>query len=194
MMKTTARILGLALLLGAAPALADWALDPDRSHLAFLSIKAEHVGEVHTFREMSGTVDGEGQVRVSLLLDSVDTLIPIRDERMRKFLFETANYREAVLTGKVDPTLLEEMAVGTIEPVVMEGTLSLHGTDQILTLETQAAKLDDGTVMVASTRPVLLDAGEFGLEGGVEKLREIAGLPSISHAVPVTFVLTLLRE
>jgi hypothetical protein len=35
-----------------------------------------------------------------------------------------------------------------------------------------------------------VDAAKFGLSDGVEKLREIAGLDSISHAVPVSFVMT----
>jgi hypothetical protein len=33
---------------------------------------------------------------------------------------------------------------------------------------------------------VILNAADFGLAGGVEALREIAGLNSISIAVPVT--------
>jgi hypothetical protein len=44
--------------------------------------------------------------------------------------------------------------------------------------------------MVAATKPLIVDATKFGLSDGIEKLREIAGLSSISHAVPVTFVMT----
>jgi len=45
-------------------------------------------------------------------------------------------------------------------------------------------------VMVASTKPLIVDAAKFGMTEGVEKLREIAGLQSISNAVPVSFVMT----
>jgi len=45
--------------------------------------------------------------------------------------------------------------------------------------------------VVSSLAPVIVQANEFGLVAGVEKLKELAGLPSISLAVPVSFVLTL---
>jgi len=44
--------------------------------------------------------------------------------------------------------------------------------------------------LVVSERPVVISATQFGLAEGVESLRKIAGLPSISVAVPVSFVLS----
>ena len=46
-------------------------------------------------------------------------------------------------------------------------------------------------LLVTSSQPVVVDAGALGLDEGVERLREIAGLPSITPAVPVSFRLTL---
>ncbi|MBK5962590.1 polyisoprenoid-binding protein [Thiocystis minor] len=189
-MRNSMLTLILSGILTATPALADWTLDPARSHLTFVSIKANDVAEVNTFGKMAGTLDAEGQATVTLLLDSVETLIPIRDERMREFLFETTNYREAVLTARIDPKLIAEMAVGDITQINAEGSLSLHGQVQPMTLLMQAAKLNASTVMVASIKPPIIDAAKFGMSDGVEKLREIAGLASISKAVPVTFVIT----
>jgi polyisoprenoid-binding protein YceI len=174
----------------AAPVAADWGLDQERSHLSFISIKAGDVAEVHTFKEMNGTIDADGNVKVTLMLDSVDTLVPVRDERMREFLFETTDYKEAVLTAKVDPALVTDMKAGEIKTINAEGNLSLHGADQPMTMLLQAAKVADNTVMVASAKPLVIDAAKFGMTDGVEKLREIAGLSSISKAVPVSFAIT----
>ena len=181
-------------MLVATPALADWSLDPARSHLAFVSIKANDVAEINTFGDIQGTIDGEGQVKIALMLDSVETLIPIRNERMREILFETTNYKEAVLTAKVDPAVIAKLAVGDIAQINAEGTLSLHGQTQPMTLSLQAARVAAGTVMVASIKPLIVDAAKFGLTEGVEKLREIAGLASISKAVPVNFVITFVES
>jgi len=168
----------------------EWTLDPERSHLAFISIKADNIGEVHQFTELSGRIDDQGQAVIDTKLDSVETLIPIRNERMREILFKTAQFSNATLSAKIDPATIDAMQPGDQIDVVAESSLSLHGETQPLVLKMQAAKLDADRIMVASTAPVVLDAAKFGMDEGVEKLREIAGLERISHAVPVTFVLT----
>ena len=176
--------------LAAAPALADWSLDPERSAVTYVTIKAKDTAENNSFTQMAGSIDGAGQVKVALMLDSVETLVPIRNERMRELFFETSNYKEAVLTAKIDPKLIGELAVGQVARVSAEGRLELHGQTQPMTLSVMAAKLDASTLMVATTKPLIVDASKFGLSDRVEKLREIAGLASISEAVPVTFVVT----
>ncbi len=50
-------------------------------------------------------------------------------------------------------------------------------------------RLDLDRLMVVSEQPVVVNARDFGLVPGVEALRKIVGLSSISLAVPVTFVL-----
>jgi polyisoprenoid-binding protein YceI len=180
----------LALACATTSAVADWTLDPTRSHLTYVTIKAKDVGEVNVFQEMSGRIGGDGRVEVTMALDSVETLVPIRNERMREILFQTANYKDATLTAKIDPAMIDAMAPAEIKTISAEGMLALHGSQQQVTVQVQAAKLTDETIMVASVKPLIVDAEKFGLSEGVEKLRELAGLDSISHAVPVTFVLT----
>ncbi|NKN32008.1 YceI family protein [Marichromatium bheemlicum] len=193
-MRDSIRALTCAGLLVATPVLADWTLDPERSRLSFVSIKSGDVGEVNTFEEVHGVVGDQGDVTVTLMLDSVETLIPIRNERMRELLFETTDYREAVLEAKVDPELLAGLEVGAMMPLTAEGRLSLHGERQPMTISMQVARLDETTLMVASTKPLIVDAEKFGLSDGVEQLREIAGLERIARAVPVTFVVTFVAQ
>ena len=42
-------------------------------------------------------------------------------------------------------------------------------------------------VVASTSKPIIVTAASHGLVDGVEALREIAGLPSISRSVPVTF-------
>jgi hypothetical protein len=58
-----------------------------------------------------------------------------------------------------------------------------------VTAQVTVARLGTERLLVASERPLLLDAADVGLTAGVEKLRAIAGLASINPAVPVSFVL-----
>lgn len=177
----------------ATSAAADWTLDPARSHLNFVSIKANEVAEVNTFDEIWGGVDDAGQAAITIKLDTVKTLIPIRDERMRQFLFETTNYSEAALTTRIDPKLIADLGVGEIAHIDAEANLSLHGQMQPMTLSMLVARLDAKTLMVVSSKPLIVDATKFGLSDGIEKLRDLAGLSSISRSVPVDFAITLIE-
>jgi polyisoprenoid-binding protein YceI len=189
-MKRIPLLLILALSMAAAPAWAEWALDNKQSQLSFISVKKGDIAEVHRFDQLEGAVDDKGNVKLIIQLASVDTAIPIRDERMREMLFNTNAFPTAVLTAKVDAAKVSKLKVGQMMVDALEGQLNLHGQVSPVTAELVIARLGPETLLVSSRRPLVLQAGDFKLVEGVEKLREIAGLPSISNAVPVSFVLT----
>jgi hypothetical protein len=68
--------------------------------------------------------------------------------------------------------------------------LQLHDQEIALTAEMIVARLGDQRLMVSSRKPIIVNAASVDLVNGIEALREIASLPSISKAVPVSFVLT----
>ena len=104
-------------------------------------------------------------------------------------LFETDSYPSATIVARIDPATIEAIEAGDREALVAEAQLQIHGTTVSLTLDTSVTRLDDSRLVVSSRAPVIVNAGQTGLAGGVEKLRDVAGLPSISPAVPVTFEL-----
>jgi hypothetical protein len=177
------------LILQALPAQADWRLDNSGSQLSFVSTKATDVAEVHTFRELSGSVGTDGHARVVIQLASVDTLIPIRDERMRELLFQTELFPTATVDARLDIARLQRMAVSTSEVLTTEILLNMGETQLPMTAELLVTRIAPERVLVATLKPIVVNAGAVALADGVEALREIAGLPSISKAVPVTFVL-----
>jgi len=184
---------GLSLAL-AVPALADWTLDNDASSLAFVSTKAGTIAEVHEFGQLSGSIDSDGRASLRIALDSVDTGIEIRDQRMRELLFETTEFPQAAVTLTVPAGTLSAVPVGGQTSLSVEVELGLHGTTKSMTAEIVVARLGEDRLLVASARPVLVAATEVGLADGVEKMREVAGLTAISPAVPVTFVLTFEKD
>ena len=172
-----------------AGARADWRIDNDRSELAFVTVKAGDAAEVHRFADLSGQVTGDGAVSIDIDLASVDTLIPIRDERMRELLFETARFPTATLRAQLDAARFTGLDAGDSEAMTVGFSLALREHELALTAEVLVARLSERAMLVASLKPVVVNAHSVGLVAGVEKLREIAGLPSISKAVPFSFVL-----
>jgi polyisoprenoid-binding protein YceI len=176
---------GAALLLAtvSATAFADWTLDAGASRLSFISTKNASTAEVHHFKEISGEITDNGDAAVEVALDSVETAIPIRNERMREFLFETMNFPTLTVTATVDPALLGTAGArtGTV-PL----SVSLHGEEATYDAPVTVARDRDGSITVTTREPVVVNAADFDLGAGIAKLRELAGLASISTAVPVS--------
>lgn len=188
------KIICLLSALIAMPGYAQWTLNNDASSLHFISIKASDIAEIHQFNTLTGMIEDDGSVTVEVELASVDTLIPIRDERMRDLLFETSIFPVATTTTRIDPQLIASLAVGERTTVTSEVLLELHGEAAPTIIELQAARLTENSVLVSTRKPVVINVGMFNLVDGVEALRSVAGLPSISKAVPVTFTLIFERE
>jgi len=117
----------------------------------------------------------------------VATLIDIRNQRMREMLFETATFPAATITGTIDPAVLAAVGEGGTVLTELPVTLSLHGVERSLTVPVAVVGEGEGRMQVFSQRPVIVNAADFGLDAGVAALQKVAGLQSISSAVPVTF-------
>jgi polyisoprenoid-binding protein YceI len=172
----------------AQPVLAQWSLDNDASTLSFVTVKADHVAEVHTFEMLSGSVARSGAVTVSIELASVNTNIAIRNERMQAMLFETSLFPNANISAQIDIAALGSMAAGASHTLQVPFQLDIHGVSTDYTADVLVTRLQSG-LLVSSVKPVIVTAEAHNLVTGVEALREIAGLPVISRAVPVSFTL-----
>jgi hypothetical protein len=177
------------LILGSVSASAQWSLDNEASVLSFVTVKAEHIAEAHTFNSLSGSLGADGQLSVEVELASVDTLIPIRNERMREMLFEVDVFPVALLSAEVDVKELSSLEVGEWLDQEIPLTLALHGNTVGMDAAVRITQLDDGYSASLLT-PLILSADNVGLVAGVEKLRQVAGLSSIGRSVPVSFNVT----
>ncbi|MDG2420988.1 MAG: YceI family protein [Gammaproteobacteria bacterium] len=182
--KKTLFLVSTVLLAGAAQA--QWSLNNDASTLSFVTVKADHVGEVHTFDRLSGSIDDRGNVEIIIELASVNTLIDIRNERMQNMLFETNLFPEAKITSEINLSAITAMSAGVSVSMEVEFELDIHGASNSYTADLVVTRLENG-VIASTSKPILVTANTHGLVEGVEALREVAGLPSISRAVPVTF-------
>ena len=186
-MSNKLKLISLCTALFSLPTMANWQLDNQASNLSFITTKAEHIAEVHTFNKLSGQLDKSGSVSFEIDLASVDTLIGIRDERMQKYLFNTVNFPKLIFSAQVDYALLKVMKVGESQKMTVAGKLNLHGQEQAVSSELMVTKLNGNNLLVNNVKPIIIQANQYDLVKGVDKLRELAGLASISYAVPVTF-------
>lgn len=193
MLKSLFTATAAALLVSASAYADDWTLDSERSSLHFVSVKNDTIAEIHRFTELSGEMN-DGELKVTIPVKSLDTAIPIRNERMLEHLFNADEYATVTATAAIPTEIYDiETATGTL-PVVIPMTVFIAGEAVEVDAALQVTKLDADHVVATTSQPILISAKEFGLVEGIDKLREIAGLQAIDYVIPVTFTVQFSRD
>lgn len=187
------QLLAIFVLGAAAQAHAEWTLNADTSSLNFVTTKAVDINEIQGFERLAGGVSKDGKAELKIDLNSISTGIPIRNERMAKYLFETERFPQATMSTQVPIADLAKLKAGESSELRLEGELAMRGVTIPITSDVQVIKLDNGSLQVNSMNPVIVNGSDLGLVAGIEKLRELAGLPSIGKAVTVTYRLNFSR-
>ncbi|AHD03586.1 OmpA family protein [Leisingera methylohalidivorans] len=162
--------------LAAGPFEHGWQLNPDSSAIRFISIKKGSIAESSRFAAFSGSISEQGEAKIHIALDSVDTSIDLRNVRMRFLFFETFTYPEAVITARIDPAQIADLAAVQRKQIELPVTVSLHGVTADLTVPVAVTLLGTDRVAVATVQPVILKLEAFKLNPGREKLEEAAGV------------------
>ncbi|PBJ19774.1 YceI-like domain protein [Pseudomonas sp. ACN8] len=188
--RSTFQTITFLLLASAAlSARADWYLDGESSRLSFVSTKNANVSEVQRFLVLHGKVDPEGLAQVEVELESINSGVPLRDERMRKELFQIDRFPDALITTKIDLRPINDLAPGAQLELRLPLTVDLHGKQHEYNAQLLATRLDDRRFQVVTLEPLVINAEDFDLAPGLEALRKMAGLSAISFSVPVSAVL-----
>ncbi len=173
----------------ALSAQANWYLDGESSRLSFITTKNTHISEVQRFLVLHGKVDAKGAAQLQVEMDSVLSGIPLRDERMRRDLFEVKSFPQALVSAQIDLRPINDLAPGAQLELRLPLTVTLHGKAHSYNAELLATRLDDRRFQVVTLEPLVLNARDFDLQPGLEALRKAAGLKAISLSVPVGAVL-----
>jgi polyisoprenoid-binding protein YceI len=182
------KLLCAAALVLAAGGLNALEMDSDHSELSIVSVKNDRFAEVFTFKDIKGHIaDDSGKAVIQIALDSIDTGVAIRDERMQKYLFETDKFKTAEFTSMVDLQALKDLGKGEQRELELKGELALHGNTVPMRFATQVTRLSSGELQIVTLKPSFIDVTRHELAPGIGKLRSLAGLNGITLVVPVTF-------
>ena len=169
--------------------LAEWTLDSDNSYLSFVSIKNGVVAEVHRFDALSGIVKQDGSAVVKVGLASVETNIPIRNDRLKSMLFDVENFSLATVSAQLKIDEFDGLPQGTSLLRSIPIGINLHGMNGTMSASVKVTRTQENLWHVLSVQPLILNAGNYNLLGGIESLRAIAGLNEITSVIPITFSL-----
>jgi polyisoprenoid-binding protein YceI len=164
-----------------------WVLDSANSRVNFISIKKGNIGESHDLTDLSGGIAGS-KASVIIKPDSVESRVPIRNERMRELLFETGLYPTIEVSADVMAQLVD-LKSGDSLLATVPTTVSMHGVSNKLELELRISKLSSDLLIVSSTQPIIIRAADYNMVEGIAKLAALVNNLTIAESVPVSFSL-----
>lgn len=162
-----------------------WDLVGDESKVAFGSVKVDALGESHRFNALKGAVNDNGVASIEIELASVETGIEIRNIRMKRHVFEGKG-PASTLIATIDPKVINDLAPGATSIIDVTGKLAFGDKSIDINTKMFVAKLSEDRVMVTIDEMIMIGAEALGITSGVDKLMELAKLPSIGRVIPVT--------
>ena len=172
----------------------NWDLVGRDSQISFASIKQGDISERHNFKDISGGVSSSGGVNIDIALASVNTNIDLRDERMREHLFQTETFPTANLRTQINFTDFETLSLGQRKKMTLGFDLSLHGAENEVEGDIYITRIHPDRVLVETIGPVFIHIDDYGLTEGINTLRNLASLDTITPSIPVTASLIFERN
>ncbi|MFS0828402.1 YceI family protein [Pseudomonas phoenicis] len=188
-MFRSSRLLPALCLLLCLPAYANWHLDGESSRVSFVTGKNGEQVDVHRFLVLHGAVDRKGVAGLRIEMDSVSSGTPLLDEQMRGSLFEVKQFADATVKTQIDLQPLNDLANGAQIELRLPVTVNLHGKSHTYDAPLLATRLDERRFQVVTLEPLVLNAADYDLLPGLERLRTFAKLKAINPSVPVNAVL-----
>lgn len=175
-----------------------WRINPSASSLSFSTTKAGSAGvggitEVMRFRSFKGGLDTQGRIHLDIELKSVDSGIALRDERLQTMLWNVSSQPAVHFSAQIQPEVWRTLQQGHASmTIALDGVLTMAGKSKSVQSQLTVALVGD-KLLVSTRYPIIVNANDFDLQGGVEALRAIMGLNFIATSAPVTFQLELVR-
>lgn len=166
---------------------ASWQLIPEQSSLNFISIKNTTVAETHQFSNLKGTWSEQGIVQIQIPVSSLETHIPIRNQRMLDFVLHATQYPEITVQAELKPDTIASLAVGKSMLVTLPLAVNIADKTVNLLANIRVLKITASSIQATTESPLILNVDTANLTAGVDKLQQLAQLNAISKLVPVTF-------
>lgn len=168
---------------------ADWVLkDAD---IVFSNTKTDAQGnditESGNLTQYSALFNKQGQLRLEINLNGVDTGILIRNQRIKDWLFEVDDFETATITAQLDAEQINQLPLNSSIQLAQPITLDLHGMKADLTANLSITRTQPNVLSVTTTEPVLVNIESFGMTDGLKKLTDVMMLSKINSGIPITF-------
>jgi hypothetical protein len=165
-------------------------LDVARSKLSLVVVKdrVSPVAATLSLRDGAIALDASPPTaRLSIDLDTFDSGIGIRNERVRNIFFETSaiGWESGELVVPLPKESIDQLRKDHQVHADLAGSLKIHGQTAKVAMTVDAGYAPDGRLWVKSSPPVSLKISDFGLTDNLRRLSAICMHDSIDDMVTV---------
>jgi len=151
--------------------------------------KSPVVGVMHLSDGAVSLSSATPSARLSIDIDSVDTGVPIRNERVRNIFFETSGVGwdtiEVVIPAIPADVVSSLRTKRRVDQAKLDATLQVHGRKVMTVLTVDASYSVDGRLTVKTSSPAQVKISDFGLGDNLRRLSAICMHDSIDDVVAV---------
>lgn len=139
-------------------------------------------------RDGAVTLEGSPSARLTIDLDTFDSMIPLRNERVRLVFFESSGVGWDVIelaVPKIPESVLADLkAKKSVSGAKLDGRVKLHGKEATVPLVVDATWAGERLV-VKSTAAIAVKISDFGLNDNLRRLSALCMHDSIDDVVNV---------
>ncbi|WP_318462313.1 YceI family protein [Photobacterium leiognathi] len=168
-----------------AYAKSDYELISSISSLFFSTIKSQYIIESSSMKPTEGRINQDGTFSITIPIDTINTGISIRDERVKDLFFDLSNHPHISVSGKLDLSIISNKP----KLLSLRVNVKMYGNIKSIIFPVVIMK-SDNYILVSSYSHNIISASDFGIPtDNLVKLAATVGSIKISDQVPVTFTL-----
>lgn len=184
--------LGVALLVSAGVAQADWQLDPERSRVDATVIELAAEGPVphqHSVRELDGSIDEQGRLRLPLRLNQTDVLEKLGE--LPPWLDTLTDRTLVTLSTELPPERLNDLAVGDSFTETLLFRADTSSTAQEEPLRLRFTRESDDRIRITNAERIVLNGSDVMQDETGRTIVNLLGYERIGDEIPVELNATL---
>ncbi|WP_163833641.1 YceI family protein [Spartinivicinus ruber] len=191
-------LLGALLTAAVSQVQAAWLVQSENSKVNFITEKIftndKSVKETQLISGVAGEVDNQKQAEIKIDLATIDTKIPVRNDRIKKWVLDITNYRYATVKADLSAINEQKIAVGDSKQMAVDGSLTIREATLPIQLFVKVTKNSATHYSVVSYKDTSININQYGGEDGIQKMTQVMGLKSINPVVSVKWELTLVEK
>lgn len=162
-----------------------WEISSEFSRIEFISIKQANFIELYQFNHFQGRLNKEGDLELTIDLNSVNTGSPIRNRYIRQYFFQTNRYKVINATILFDQNMLDSIENNQSRSILTQVKIDLHNVEKNLPIELIIIKENDEEIIIQTENPFIIDLRDFNYIEALMHFKKHFSLQAINAVVPV---------